>query len=118
MGTATPSIICVGATTTLNATAAGYNINWFTVSLGGVPVGTSPSGANIVFTPTINTTYYAESFSISSATTQVYCFTGSMQTFTVPVGVTTVTIISKGAQGQKQLQHFLCQEMVGSLKEY
>jgi hypothetical protein len=99
--TASPSVICAGATTSLNATALGYNINWFTTSVGGATVGTSSSGTNIAFTPTINTTYYAESYAISSASTQVYSYTGSMQTFTVPVGVTTVTIITKGAQGQK-----------------
>ena len=99
--TATPSVLCAGATTSLNATALGSSINWYTVPVGGVSIGTSSSGANIAFTPTATTTYYAESFAIGSATTQVYGYTGSMQTFTVPAGVTSLTIITKGAQGQK-----------------
>ena len=99
--TAAPSTICAGASTTLNATAVGTSINWFTVPVGGVSVGTSASGANISFTPTITTTYYAESFAIGTASTQVFSYTGAMQTFTVPAGVTTLTIITKGAQGQK-----------------
>ncbi len=64
--TASPSTICSGATTTLNATAIGASINWFTVPVGGTAVGTSASAANFAISPTITTTYYAESIGASS----------------------------------------------------
>jgi hypothetical protein len=94
--TASPSAICAGSSTTLNATAAGSSINWFTVPAGGVSVGTSSSGANIVFTPTATTTYYAESYAIGTVTLG---YTGAMQTYTVLAGVTTLTIDARGAEG-------------------
>jgi len=97
--TASPSAICVGATTTLNATSLGSSISWFTLPVAGSSIGTSASGANINFTPTITTTYYAEAFGIGTSTTQVYNYTGAVQTFTVPAGITQMTIDAKGAQG-------------------
>jgi len=100
--TATPSVICAGSTTSLNATALGSSINWFTVPVGGVSVGTSASATNFAISPTVTTTYYAESFGIGATTTQTLSYTGSLQTFTVPAGVTSLTIITKGAQGGDQ----------------
>ncbi len=97
--TASPSVICAGATTSLNATALGASINWFTVPVGGVAVGTSASAANFTTSSISTATYYAESFVASSAGSQVFSFTGSMQTFTVPLGITTLSIAASGAQG-------------------
>jgi hypothetical protein len=97
--TASPSAICVGATTTLNATSVGSSIHWFTVPVAGVAVGTSVSGANINFTPATTTTYYAEAFVVGASATLVYNYTGAVQTFTVPLGITQMTIDAKGAQG-------------------
>jgi hypothetical protein len=97
--TASPSAICVGATTTLNATSLGSSISWFTLPVAGSSIGTSASGTNINFTPTITTTYYAEAFVVGTSTTQVYNYTGAVQTFTVPAGITQMTIDAKGAQG-------------------
>jgi hypothetical protein len=93
---ATPSVICAGATTTLNATAIGASINWFTVPVGGVAVGTSASAANFAISPTVTTTYYAESYAISTVTLS---YTGAMQSYTVLAGATTLTIDARGAQG-------------------
>ena len=93
---ATPSVICAGATTTLNATAVGASINWFTVPVGGVAVGTSASAANFAISPTVTTTYYAESYAISTVTLS---YTGAMQSYTVLAGATTLTIDARGAQG-------------------
>ncbi len=99
--TASPSTICLGAstTTTLNATSAGSSINWFTVPVAGVSVGTSASGANITFTPATTTTYYAEAFVAAASATTTFNYTGAMQTFTVPAGITQMTVDAKGAQG-------------------
>ena len=97
--TASPSTICAGATTSLNATAVGSLINWFTVPIGGVAVGSSASAANFSISPTTTTTYYAESMSISPTTTNTFAYTGGAQVFTVPAGVTSLTIDARGAQG-------------------
>ncbi|MBK9283811.1 MAG: T9SS type A sorting domain-containing protein [Sphingobacteriaceae bacterium] len=94
--TATPSIICSGATTSLNATAVGASINWYTVPSGGSPIGSSASGADFSITPVNTTTYYAESF-VSGINT--FTYTGSLQNFTIPVGVTQITITAVGAAG-------------------
>ena len=94
--TASPGTICAGASSTLNATAAGSSINWFTTPVGGASVGMSSSGANIAFTPTATTTYYAESYAIGTVTLN---YTGAIQTYTVLGGVTTLTIDARGAQG-------------------
>ena len=96
MVTASPSVICAGATTSLNAIALGSSINWYTVPVAGVPIGTSLSGADFTVNPTSNVTFYAESFLTG---TQTYTYTGVIQNYTVPAGVNQVTITAKGAQG-------------------
>ena len=94
--TASPNTICAGATTSLNATAVAAAINWYTVAVGGIPIGSSPSASNFTITPNNTGTYYAESFIVGAVN---YTYTGAMQTFTVPAGVTQLTIDVKGAQG-------------------
>jgi hypothetical protein len=94
---ASPTSICGGASSTLNATAPGGSINWYTVGVGGTPTGTSASGANFVVSPVVTTTYYAEARAVNSTT---YNFTGAMQTYTVPPsGVTQITINCYAASG-------------------
>ena len=94
--TATPSVICAGATTSLNATAIGYSINWYTVAVSGSPLGSSTSAANFTVNPSTTTTYYAESFLPASTT---FSYTGNLQQFIVPTGVTQITITAIGAAG-------------------
>ncbi len=96
--TASPSTICAGGTTSLNATAAGSSISWFTVPTGGVAVGTSASAANFSISPAITTTYFAESY-LSSAPSTTFAYSGAIQNYTVPAGITTLTIVAKGAEG-------------------
>jgi hypothetical protein len=98
--TATPNPLCAGSTVTLNATAVGTSINWYTVPSGGTSLGSSLSGVNFSTVPTATTTYYAESFILGGAITQTLSYTGGMQTYTVPSGVTSVTLEAYGAQGQ------------------
>ncbi|MBK9482336.1 MAG: hypothetical protein IPO02_10245 [Bacteroidetes bacterium] len=59
--TATPSTICLGDLSDLNAISVGNTINWFTVPSGGVSLGSTASGVNFPVTPGVTTTYYAES---------------------------------------------------------
>ncbi len=101
---ATPPSICNSGSSNLNATSAGNIINWYTVASGGTPVTTTASGANYAVTPASTTTYYAEAVSVSAGTlTQTFNFTGALQTFTVPTGITSLTIDAYGAQGGNNL---------------
>lgn len=84
----------------MNAVSVGNTINWYTVPSGGVAIGTVPSGTNLNVTPAVTTTYYAETQGVGPGGSQTFNYTGSMQTFTVPVGVTSVTINAYGAQAE------------------
>ena len=88
--TATPATICVGSSSNLVGTSAGNTITWYTVPSGGVAVGTSASGANFPVTPAATTIYYAETTPPGGAGTQTFNYTGAVQTFTVPAGVTSL----------------------------
>jgi hypothetical protein len=96
--TATPSSICAGSSADLSAISAGNNIFWYTDAVGGVSIGNSPSGANFPVSPAITTTYYA-SQSNGLAGSQTFNYSGSIVNFVVPVGVNSITINAKGAQG-------------------
>jgi len=102
---ATPSVICSGASTTLNATSIGSSIKWYTVATSGVATGTSASSANFPITPVNTTTYYAEAFVNSTPGASLAInYTGSMQQVIIPAGVTQVTIDAAGAQGASNAQ--------------
>ena len=93
---ATPSSVCANATSNLNATSTGNTINWYTASTGGTLLGSSASGANFAVTPGSTTTYYAEAVTTTSQTVD---YSGSIVTFTVPAGITSLTVDARGAQG-------------------
>ena len=99
--TATPATICAGSSSGLNATSAGNSISWYTVATGGTALGTSLSGANYTITPGTTTIYYAEAVPTNIVGTQTFEYTGTIVNFTVPAGITTLTIDAKGAQGGK-----------------
>ena len=96
--TATPSSICIGASSDINAVSAGNTINWYTVPTGGSPIGTTPSGANLSVTPGSSTIYYAEAVP-SAGASLTFAYTGTPQTFVVPLGVTSIDMECWGAQG-------------------
>ncbi len=95
--TATPSVICAGSTTSLNATSVGSSINWYTVPVGGASLGSSASGVNFPIIPGGTATYYAEAFQNGPPTT--FSYTGSVQTVTIPAGITQITVDVMGAAG-------------------
>jgi hypothetical protein len=102
--TASPSTFCaVGGTTNLNAVSAGNSINWYTVPVGGTPIGSSASGANFSVTALTTTTYYAEAFTIAQATLN---YTGGVQTYTVPSGISVMTVDVIGAKGGTGWQNY------------
>lgn len=95
--TASPSTITCSGSSTLNATSA-YTITWFTVSTGGTPIGTANGAVGFVVSPTATTTYYAEADQYASGSL-ILNYTGTVQTWTVPAGVSKISIDVQGAQG-------------------
>ena len=104
-GTASPSTVCAGATVNLSAISAGNSINWYNAASGGTLLNGSPiaSGGTFAVTPSISptTTYYAQAISITAGTptTTTFNYSGSIVNWTVPAGVSSITVGAKGAQG-------------------
>ena len=100
---ASPSTICSGTFAALSATATGASIGWYTAPSGGNLIGTSASGANFSVFPAVTTTYYAAPI---TPTTLIFGFTGGVQNFTVPTGITTLSVELRGANGGSGYQAF------------
>jgi gliding motility-associated-like protein len=97
---ATPTTVCAGSAVNLNATTAASGVNWYTDSINGTITGSSLSGSNFSVTAASNTPkYYAESYNTIISGTQTIGYTGAISTFTVPAGVTKMTIDTRGASG-------------------
>ncbi len=98
---ANPSTVCLGLTTTLTATSAGNTINWYDAPTGGTFLSSSASGANYTNTPSAAGTYtfFAQSTNSVAAGSYTANYSGSIVTWTVPAGVTSINISAKGAQG-------------------
>jgi hypothetical protein len=95
----TANAAVVGCGTTANLTAsngAGNSYTWYTNANG---TGAVASGANYT-TPalTLGTTYYVSSVSTTPGS-QSFNYTGAQQTWTVPAGVTSITVDAQGSQG-------------------
>jgi len=98
--TATSSAICLGQSSLLNATSVGNNINWYSALTGGTLLTTVPSATDYSVTPAGTTIYYAESATVpGTPQTATFAYTGAITTWTVPAGVSSVTINAKGASG-------------------
>ncbi|WP_345257882.1 glycine-rich protein [Flaviaesturariibacter amylovorans] len=98
--TATPAAICQGFSSNLSAVVdatANHRVYWYDAPSGGNLLGSSASGAPFMVSPTATTTYYAQSE--VQKVTQTFNYTGGMQTFTVPAGVTSISIDARGARG-------------------
>ena len=97
---ALPTTVCSGSSVNLNATTTASGVNWYTTATGGTPIGSSLSGENFSVTAASNTPiYYAESYNTIISGTQTINYTGTITTFTVPSGVTKMTIDTRGASG-------------------
>ncbi len=94
---ASPATLCSGSTTSLNAISVGSSINWYTVPVGGVALGSSISGANFTINPLVSNTFYAEAYQPGGI--QTFSYTGSVQTVTIQAGVSQITVDARGAQG-------------------
>jgi len=84
--TVSPNQLCApGGTTNLNASSsAGSSIAWFTVAVGGSPIGSVPTGSNLNVNAVSTSTFYAEAFTISSNSLTLN-YTGNSQVFTASV---------------------------------
>jgi hypothetical protein len=95
-----PAAICETQSANLVAISAGNSINWYSAPTGGTALNNTliSSGANYSVTPTSTTTYYAEAV-VATSGSQTFDYTGSIVNWTVPSGVTSITINAKGASG-------------------
>ena len=102
---ANPSAVCLGSTSQLSA-ISGDSIKWWTAATGGTLLGTSASAANFPVTPLSTTTYYAGTRQGTAPITlnDTLNFTGTFQTWTVPAGVTSITVKVNGAEGGNNTQ--------------
>ena len=90
------SVSC-GSTATLTASGGGGTLySWYTNSNATGPIG---SGSTFVTPPNNSTTTYYVTSSTVSSSSQIFNYTGSIQTWTVPAGVSSVSFTADGAQG-------------------
>ena len=84
--TSSPAQRCApGGTTNLNASSSvGSSIAWYTVAVGGSPLGSVPTGSNFNVNAVSTTTFFAEAFTISSNSLTLN-YTGNSQVFTASV---------------------------------
>ncbi|RYY39172.1 MAG: HYR domain-containing protein [Chitinophagaceae bacterium] len=95
---ASPATICQRDSSALSATvdaATDQRVYWYDAPTGGNLLGFTASGAPFVVKPTSTKTYYAQSKVVTE--TRAFAFTGGMQTFTVPDGVTSIRVDARGA---------------------
>ena len=95
---ATPLTICSGSISRLSATYLGI-IRWYDAPVGGNLVGTSTSDTSLPVTPTVTTTYYAEGVPLQFS--RSFDYTGGVQTWTVPPGVTSINVDAYGSAGEQ-----------------
>ena len=91
--TANPPEICYGQQVGLRATANGNTISWWDSPSGGNLICTSSSDSMIYIAPS-TTTIYAQSDSVLN-----FIYTGAVQTWHVPTGITQLRVEAVGAEG-------------------
>jgi len=96
--TANGAMVTCGQSAVLTATGGGLNnYVWYSNAAGSNQIGT---GATYT-TPTmsLSTTYYVAAGIVSNAQPVTFAYTGSVQSYTVPAGVTSLTVDASGAGG-------------------
>ena len=89
------TIVSCNSSTTLTS-SSGASTAWYTTPSGGTAVGTGATYTTPLLAGTA--TYYAQN-GIPTSGADTFYYTGSLQYYTVPVGVTTLTIDAYGAEG-------------------
>jgi hypothetical protein len=98
---ASPDTICAGSPTTLLNNNQLASTNWYDAPSGGNLLASSVPGQSLTMTPSVTTTYYAQSS--MQAKSDTLNFTGGIQIFTVPAGITSITVDLRGASGGGQV---------------
>lgn len=96
--TATPSVLCNGDTARLQTNYPGL-VKWYDAPSGGTQVGSSTLAAPFSATPSLTTTYYAEA--VPTQVNMTFSYTGNVQTWTVPDGVTSISVDAYGSSGEQ-----------------
>ena len=88
-----------GQTATLNASAPGGLIQWYDAAAAGNLLQTGASFTTPALTS--NTSYWVQNqyVSVGAHQSATFNYTGGMQTWTVPAGVNSITVDSRGAEG-------------------
>jgi hypothetical protein len=96
--TVSPNQVCPGSTSTFTATGttSGATFFWFDAITGGSQVGT---GNPFTSGPLAATTTYCVEQRYNVTNVVPFNYTGGLQTFVVPAGVTSIDITAFGAQG-------------------
>jgi len=95
---AVPAVICRQETSGLQAPFPGI-VRWYDASTGGNLVGTSTPGFPLTVAPPVTTTYYAAA--IPAQLSANFSYTGNVQQWIVPAGVTSIHVDAYGARGTR-----------------
>jgi PKD repeat protein len=93
---ASGSTVACGSSVTLNASGSTGHYRWYSSAQGGAPISNS---ASYTYTPSNSDTLYLEATSVNPAGSSTFSFTGGVQTWTVPQGVTSISVDIRGARG-------------------
>ncbi|WP_295801647.1 cadherin-like beta sandwich domain-containing protein [Mucilaginibacter sp.] len=96
---ATPASICAGSSSALSVTQNNQTINWYDAATGGNLLGSTPAGGSISVSPAQTTVYYARITAPVQPDTVIFNYTGGVQNFTIPAGVTSMQIDADGGGG-------------------
>ena len=92
---ATPSTLCAGSSSTLSVPLSTQTVYWSDKPAGGTNLGTGTP----TVTPTATTVYYASFQGVVQQQTVTFNYTGNVQTFRVPAGVSSINVDVRGARG-------------------
>lgn len=95
---AMPAVICRQDASSLQAQFPGI-VRWYDSASGGNLVGTSTPGFPLEVRPAVTTTYYAAAVPAQLSTN--FSYTGNVQQWIVPAGVTSIHMDAYGARGTR-----------------
>jgi hypothetical protein len=95
----TPPGVCIGSSAALQLQGFTQTINWYNNAQGDSLIGTTTNGNALTVTPAANTVYYAKIQAGTLPDTVTFNYTGGVQTFTVPAGVTSIQVDARGGRG-------------------
>jgi hypothetical protein len=100
--TVSPPAICAGTSTALTVTGATQTVNWYDAATGGNLLGSVNGAEPFTVSPTSTEIYYAQTqyyLPTGQTATQTFGYSGGVQQFTVPAGVTSIQVDASGGRG-------------------